>query len=79
VIVYDDTNLNIILSRKKTLLLRDPVTILADGFLSYNIGDKITFDTTYQSGYLIIESITFNEDNLQTKFYGRGEYIGKAI
>ena len=77
-VVYDDVNLNLHLTRKKTLELREPVTITADGYLSYNIGDKITYDTAYESGYLIIEKLTFNDERLETVLYGRGEYTGKA-
>lgn len=78
IISYDTTDLSAHLTRKKTLSLREPVTIISDGFLTYNIGDKISYDTAYESGYLIIESIVFNEDKLETTLYGRGQYTGKA-
>jgi len=78
-VVYDIANIELILSRKKTMSEREPITIKTNDILSYNIGTKLTFDTTYQSGFLVIESLKYDEDNLTTSIYGRGEYTGKAI
>jgi hypothetical protein len=77
-IIYDTTNIDLILSRKKTMSEREPITIKANDFIDYNIGTKITFDTTFQSGYLIIESLKYDEDKIETTIQGRGSYTGKA-
>ena len=78
-IIYDTANLQLILDRKKILLLREQITIETDGFLSYNIGDKLTYNTTFESGYIVIEDIKRDNKKLTTTYYGRGEYIGKPI
>lgn len=81
-IVYDYTDIDAVLTRKKTLYLRHRITLTIDGFLSHSYGDKLNFtdydektDSNIASGYLIVTGFSYNDKNTTTTYEGIGEYV----
>lgn len=76
-IVYDTTALQVLLQRKADVLLRESITLELHGFINYTVGTKITFNTPYESGYLVLKEKEFNLRSLKTTFTGLGMYANK--
>ena len=77
-LIYSQDNLLYILNRNKTLNERKPITVVLKDLFDYNVGEKLTFDTDFETGFVVVTDVKPNDTNFTTTLTGLGEYTRKA-
>ena len=79
---FDNSNLTTVLTRKASVYLSDIIEIITNEFKTMQIGDIVSFDTTYNTkrnvkkgnGTMVVISQEYNTSKLQTKLIGLGSF-----
>lgn len=77
-VIYSETVLETIQTRKNTLSQRSQITIEIDEVHTFDAGTRIEFDNNFATGFLVLKDLDPNYDTLKTKLSGIGEITFNA-
>ena len=81
-VVFNNSNISVVLTRKASVYLSDTIEVITNLFQQPQIGDIVSFDTTFDdrrdikkgSGSMVIVGTEYITSKLQTKLIGLGSF-----